>query len=105
MHRLTICAWVQAGAELSRLTGLHMSAVHLAARGCHAEVLSMLLEHAARINTELINSRDEDGRTPLFVCSSSERQAGVNILPEIRCLLSAFRSKFISFFDKIFLPG
>ena len=82
-YALTCRVLIKAGAEVSRVTGHKMSALHLAARGCNAEVLSMLLEHSARINTELVNSRDEDGRTPLFVCSSSERQGATECMREL----------------------
>ena len=60
------------GANVSLLTGNKMTALHLAALNLNLEVLKRLLEETNRTDTNLINAKDSLGRTPLFVCSSSQ---------------------------------
>ena len=46
----------------------------------YLQVLCVLLERAARADTELVNARDGDGRTALVVASSSESQVSCDWL-------------------------
>ena len=46
-------------------------------------MLSVLLERAARADTELVNARDGDGRTALVVASSSESQGATDCMREL----------------------
>ena len=91
---------VRHGADVSRTTAHGSTPLHLAARGCNVEVinifekyllvtekylqvLSVLLERAARADTELVNARDGDGRTALVVASSSESQGATDCMREL----------------------
>jgi len=60
------------GADVSLVNGQSMTPVHLAARNPSEPVLRKLLERGANLNTKLVNTVDGDGRTPLFVCTSSK---------------------------------
>ena len=60
------------GADVSLVNGQCMTPVHLAARNLNEPVLRKLLERGAYQNTKLVNTVDGDGRTPLFVCTSSK---------------------------------
>jgi len=60
------------GADVSLVNGQSMTPVHLAARNPSEPVLRKLLERGAHLNTKLVNTVDGDGRTPLFVCTSSK---------------------------------
>ena len=60
------------GADVSLVNGQCMTPVHLAARNPNETVLRKLLERGANLNTKLVNTVDGDGRTPLFVCTSSK---------------------------------
>jgi len=60
------------GADVSLVNGQCMTPVHLAARNPNEPVLRKLLERGADLNTKLVNTVDGDGRTPLFVCTSSK---------------------------------
>ena len=68
---------------MSQVNGQKMTALHLAARKCHAEVLLMFLEKSSRSNTQLVNTQDEDGRTPLFVCSASRGHGATECMREL----------------------
>ena len=61
-----------AGADVSLANGHQMTAVHLAARNRTDPVLRLLLTSGASKNTGLVNALDADGRTPLFVCTTSK---------------------------------
>ena len=71
-HTETCKVLLRFGADVSLLTGNNMTALHLAARNLNLEVLKQLLEVSVRKDTNLINARDNQGRTALFVCSSSQ---------------------------------
>ena len=71
------------GAEVSRMNGHKMTSLHLASRGCNHDALVVLLEHCSKTNLELINTPDEDGRTPLFVCSSSKSHGATVCMREL----------------------
>jgi len=60
------------GADVSLVNSQCMTAVHMAARNLNEPVLRQLLERGANLNTKLVNTVDGDGRTPLFVCTSSK---------------------------------
>ena len=68
----TCTTLLEAGADVSLANGQQMTAVHLAARNRADSVLRLLLARGAHVNTGLVNARDADGRTPLFVCTASK---------------------------------
>ena len=72
-HTETCKVLLRFGANVSlRTNGNNMTALHLAARNLNLEVLKQLLEISVRTDTNLINAKDNHGRTALSVCSSSQ---------------------------------
>ena len=78
------------GADVSLLNGDNMTALHLAARNLNLEVLKQLLEVSVRKDTNLINAKDNHGRTALFVCSSSQLKSSQGA---IDCMIALINLK------------
>ena len=78
------------GADVSLVTGKNMTALHLAANNLNLGVLKLLLEVTVKTDTNLINARDDQGRTPLFVCSSSQLKSSQGA---IDCMISLINLK------------
>ena len=73
------------GADVSMLTGKNMTALHLAAMNLNLEVLKVLLEVSVKTDINLINAKDNQGRTPLFLCSSYQLKSSQGA---IDCMIS-----------------
>ena len=76
------------GANIRKVNNQHMTALHLAAKNLHATVIQVLLEHKSSednkmvnmadkklsniVDNRMVNMVDNQGRTALFVCTSSK---------------------------------
>ena len=89
-HTETCKLLLNFGADVSQLTGNNMTALHLAARNLNLEVLKQLLEVSVRTDINLINAKDKDGRTALFVCSSSQLKSSQGA---IDCMIALINLK------------
>jgi ankyrin repeat protein len=50
------------------------TALHLAAKNQSCRVLGQILEKIKHVDSNLVNARDAEGRTPLFVCTAAGRR-------------------------------
>ena len=89
-HTETCKVLLRFGADVSLLTGNNMTALHLAARNLNLEVLNQLLEVIVRSDTNLINAKDNHGRTALSLCSSSQLKSSQGA---IDCMLALINLK------------
>ena len=71
------------GADVSKVSSQQMSPLHYAVKGSNVDVLTLLLDHCKKKNTNLINTPDSDGRTPLFVCSYTKGQGATDCMREL----------------------
>ena len=78
----TVKVLLKFGADVKLVTATQMTSLHLASRGLNVEVLTMLLENCKRC-TDLVNAKDNDGRTALYVCSSTKGQGATDCMREL----------------------
>ena len=81
------------GADVSLLTGNNETALHRAARNLNLEVLKQLLEVSVKKDSNLINAKDNHGRTALFVSSSSSGEQLKSSQGAIDCMIALINLK------------
>jgi ankyrin repeat protein len=59
------------GADVSLRANHDSTALHLAAKNQSCRVLGQILEKIKHVDSNLVNARDAEGRTPLFVCTAA----------------------------------